>query len=499
MEIDEQRVARIVAQIIAGLPQSEIGGAVQDKIDASGNVPKHQFIKPYMATVEDKTNRTVKSSCDGVFSDVNAAIVAAKSAQEQLVTLSVAEREKIVAVIRAVSIENVEKIARIAQEETGYGRVKDKIQKKLNAARLTPGTEDIKVEAKTGDTGLVLIERAPFGVIASIEPATHPGSCIINHAISMIAAGNSIVILPHPKGIRTAIELVGLYNRAIVAMGGPENLLVVGDKVSLDNFNQIIQHPDVHMIVATGGPDVVHKALTSGKKAIGAGPGNPPAVVDETVADIGFAAKCIVDGASFDNTVLCIAEKEIIAVESIADELLFHLEQNGAYLVRGESEKRKIMDLILPDGEKFAPDLIGKDAALILKGIGISVADDIRLIVFEVSPDHPLVMKEQLLPVVPFVRVKDFDAALCLAVKAEQGFHHTAVIHSQDVTHITRYAKALKVDIMVANAPSGAGLAVGAQGHYSHTIASPTGEGVCTPRTYTREQRTVIVGSLYTL
>ena len=499
MDIDEQRVARIVAQVIASLPQSETGGALTEKKDASGQAPKHQFIKPYMATVEANTDRMVKASCDGVFSDVNAAITAAKIAQEQLVALSVAEREKIVAVIRAVSIENVEKIARIAHEETGYGRVDDKVQKKLYAARLTPGTEDIKVEAKTGDGGLVLIERAPFGVIASIEPATHPGSCIINHAISMIAAGNSIVILPHPKGLRTAIELVRLYNRGIVAMGGPENLLVVGDKVSLDNFNQIITHPDIHMIVATGGPDVVHKALTSGKKAIAAGPGNPPVVVDETVANIGFAAKCIVDGASFDNTVLCIAEKEIIAVEAIADELLFQLEQNGAYLVRDENEKRKIMDFILPDGEKFAPDLIGKDAALILSGVGISVADDIRLIVLQVSPDHPLVMKEQLLPVMPFVRVRDFDAALSLAVKAEQGFHHTAVIHSQDVNHITRYAKAIKVDIMVANAPSGAGLAIGAEGHFSHTIASPTGEGICTPRTYTREQRTVIAGSLYTL
>lgn len=491
MNIDEERIAKIVAQVVKTMQQSPV-------------TPQTNINADVYATAEKICAAAAKGSVarqgnEGVFTDVNAAIKAAKIAQQQLMTMSLAERGKIIETIRKVSIDNVETIARIANEETGYGRVPDKIQKKLNAARLTPGIEDIKVESKTGDGGLVLIERAPFGVIASIEPATHPGSCIINHAISMVAAGNSIVLLPHPKGIRTAIEMTRMYNRAIAAIGGPENLIVVGDKVSMDNFNTIISHPDIDLIVATGGPDVVKKALSSGKKAIGAGPGNPPAVVDETVEDLNYAAQCIVDGASFDNTVLCIAEKVIIAVDKIADELLFHLEQNGAYLVRDESDKAQLVNRILPDGEKFAPDMIGKDAAFILNAAGIPATDDIRLAVAEFDAGHPVVMKEQLMPVIPFVRVKDFDEALALAVKVEQGFHHTAIIHSQDVTRITRYAKALKVDIMVANGPSGAGLAVGAEGHYSHTIASPTGEGICTPKTYTREERTVIVGSLYTI
>lgn len=491
MNIDEERIAKIVAQVVKTMQQAP--AAPQTDINADVYARAEKICA---ATTKSKVER---QGNEGVFADVRAAIKAAKLAQQQLMTLSLAERGKIVETIRKASIDNVETIARIANEETGYGRVPDKIQKKLNAARLTPGMEDIKVEAKSGDGGLVLVERAPFGVIASIEPATHPGSCIINHAISMIAAGNSIVLLPHPKGIRTAIEMTRIYNRAIAAMGGPGNLIVVGDKVSMDNFDTIISHPDIDLIVATGGPDVVKKALSSGKKAIGAGPGNPPAVIDETVKDLNYAAKCIVEGASFDNTVLCIAEKVIIAVEPIADELLFHLEQNGAYLVREESDKARLIQRILPDGEKFAPDVIGKDAAFILNAAGIPAPDDIRLAVAEFDSGHPLVMKEQLMPVIPFVRVKNFDEALALAVTVEQGFHHTAIIHSRDVARITRYAKALKVDIMVANGPSGAGLAVGAEGHYSHTIASPTGEGICTPKTYTREERTVIVGSLYTI
>jgi NAD-dependent aldehyde dehydrogenases len=434
---------------------------------------------------------------DGIFADINQAVVAAKKAQKELVALGLNKRQKLIDEIRKASIDNVEQIARLANEETGYGRVPDKIAKKMGAATLTPGIEDIKVDAKTGDDGLVLIEHVPYGVIASIEPATHPGSCIINHAISMIAAGNSIIILPHPKGVKTAQLLVRIYNRAIVDAGGPENLIVIGKEFSNEIFDKVITHPDVNLIVATGGPFVVEKAMKSGKKAIAAGPGNPPCVVDETVNDMEHAAKCIVAGASFDNTVLCIAEKTIIVVDSVADSLLTNMQKNGAYLVTDGSQKERLMETIFPNG-KMAGDLVGKNASVILKRIGIDATDELRLIIMEVPASHPLVFKEQLMPVVPVVRVKNFEEAVDLAEASEQGFKHTAVIHSSDVKRITRYANRLKVDIMVANASSGAGLAMGGEGHFSHTIASPTGEGICTPKTYTREQRTVIAGALYT-
>lgn len=474
MQFDEQRIAAIVARVLENM-----------------EIPKHNpatEVQPMMFYGDH-----------GIFRDIDVAIKAAKKAQEELAVLSLKQRGKIVDVIRRASIDNVEIIAKLAHEETGYGRIPDKIQKKLNAARLTPGIEDIKVDAKTGDGGLVLIERAPVGVIAAIEPATHPGSCVINHAISMVAAGNSVIFLPHPKGIRTTMEIVRIYNQAISVVGGPNNLLVVGDQVSMELFDKVITHPQVDLVVATGGPEVVRKALSSGKKAIAAGPGNPPVLVDETVDDLAYVAQCIVNGASFDNTVLCIAEKVIIAVGSIADELLLHMEGNGAYYVREEEVVVNLTRVIIPDGESFCPDLIGKNASVILDKVGVKAPEATRLVVFEAQSNHPLVMKEQLLPVVPVVRVHDFEEGMNLAATVEQGFKHTAVIHSKDVTRITRYAQRLRVDILVANAASGAGLAVGAEGHYSHTIASPTGEGICTPRTYTREQRTVLAGALYTV
>ncbi|CEP66010.1 Aldehyde/histidinol dehydrogenase [Moorella glycerini] len=485
--LDENTIASIVAEVLKNIQQANPG--IIPVPASEGTCQIGACRAPAAAPQGDR----------GVYSDLHAAIKAAKKAQTKLVALSLKARAAIIEAIRQAAIENVETIARLAHEETGYGRVEDKIQKKLYAARLTPGLEDIKTEAISGDNGLILIERAPFGLIASIEPATHPGSCVINHAISMVAAGNSIIFLPHPKGLKTTQYLVRLFNAAIQQAGGPEDLLVVGDKVSLENLDLVLSHPDVDLLVATGGPEVVSRALRSGKKAIAAGPGNPPVVVDETVKDLDYAAKCIVDGAAFDNTVLCIAEKVIIAVEAIADELLFHLQSHGAYLVREEGDKEKLVRAILPGGRTFNPELIGKDASFILKEAGINAPGNTRIALLECPPEHPLVQEEQLLPVLPLVRVRDFDAALELAAQVEHGFKHTAIIHSQDVGRITAYARKLRTDILVANASSAAGLKIGGEGHFSHTIASPTGEGICTPRTYTREQRTVIAGALRTV
>ncbi len=436
---------------------------------------------------------------EGIFSNPDLAIQAAADARLELVAAGLDKRRSYIKAIRQAVEENVEEIARLAVEETGLGRVEDKIKKKLFSARLTPGVEDIASEAYSGENGLILIERAPVGLIASIEPATHPGSCVINHAISMLSAGNSVYFLPHPKGIKTTQYLVTLLNRAIRSAGGPANLLVVSDKVTLELVDYVLSHPQVDMIVATGGPDMTGRALRSGKKAIAAGPGNPPCLVDETAKDLSFAAECIVAGAGFDNTVLCIAEKSIIAIDKIADQLLIELQAHGAFLVKGEADINKLMNVAMPDSQNYNPAITGKDISLILKQAGLFAPANTRIAIIECSPEHPLVLKEQLFPILPFVRVADFSAGLNLAEQAEHGYRHTAVIHSSDVNRITEYSKRLKVDIMVANAPSAAGLNIGGEGHFSHTIASPTGEGICTAKTYTREQRTILAGSLRTV
>ncbi len=428
----------------------------------------------------------------GVFRDVDTAAQAAFEAQRELAKLSLAKRGEFIAAMRDISISHAGAWARLAWESTGMGRVADKTAKNINAARLTPGIEDIKPLAGSGDNGLVLVERAPYGVIASIEPATHPAACLINHAIAMLAGGNSVFFLPHPKGLRCAIAVIQAFNKAIIELGGPANLLVVLEEVRLEDVAAAAKHPLIDLVVATGGPAVVEIALTSGKKGIAAGPGNPPVVVDET-ANLAKAARDIVVGATFDNNVLCIAEKVIIAVDWIADKLMLELEKQSYRLNGGDVER--LTRLVVVDGH-INGKYVGKDAAVILRDLGIQAREETRAILLEVGPEHPLVQLEQMMPVLPVVRVGTFEDALDLARKVEHGFGHTAMIHSNDIERITRFTRAMNTTIVVANAPSAAGLAVEGEGVYSHTIASPTGEGVTTARTFTRERRLAVGRSL---
>lgn len=430
----------------------------------------------------------------GVFSGIDAAVKAAVQAQGELARLTLEERGKFIAAIREVSISRAEEWAELARASTGMGRAADKKVKNMNAARLTPGIENLKPVACTGDNGMVIVERAPFGVIASIEPATHPVACLINHAIAMLAGGNAIFFLPHPRGLQCAHTVVKAFNTAIIELGGPANLMVVLDRVKLEDVAHVSKHPGINLVVATGGPAMVEIALSSGKKAIAAGPGNPPVVVDET-ADLDKAARDIVLGATFDNNLLCIAEKSIFAVESIADRLLTELEKQACVRLSGNDVDR-LTRQVVTDGHMNGK-YIGQDAGFILADLGMKVTEDIRAIIIEVPFEHSLVQLEQMMPILPLVRVRDFEEALKLAAEVEHGFRHTAMIHSKNVERITRYAQILDTTIVAANAPSAAGLAVEGEGVYSHTIASPTGEGVTTARTFTRERRLAVGRSLH--
>lgn len=429
----------------------------------------------------------------GIFSDIDDAVKAAAEAQRKLAKLTLEERGKFITAIREVSIARAEEWAILARESTGMGRAADKKVKNINAARLTPGIEDLKPVASTGDNGMVIVERAPYGVIASIEPATHPVACLINHAIAMLAGGNSIFFLPHPRGLQCAHAVVEAFNKAIVELGGPANLMVVLDRVKLEDVSNVTKHPGIDLVVATGGPAVVKIALTSGKKAIAAGAGNPPVVVDET-ANLSKAARDIVVGATFDNNLLCIAEKSILAVDSIADRLVTELENQFCVRLTGNDVER-LTRLVVNDGHMNGK-YVGQDAAVILQDLGVQAQGDIRAVLIEVPIGHPLVQLEQMMPILPLVRVSNFDEAVKLAAEVEHGFGHTAMIHSNHVERITRYAQVMDTTIVAANAPSAAGLAVEGEGVYSHTIASPTGEGVTTARTFTRERRLAVGRSL---
>ncbi len=419
----------------------------------------------------------------------------AKAAQKALMDMTLEKRGELVAAMRAYAIANAEYLAKLANEETGYGRAADKVQKNLLAARKTPGIEDLSTAAVTGDNGLMLTEMAPYGVIGSITPSTNPTSTVINNSITMIAAGNAVVFNPHPSAKRASQETMRLMNEAIVSAGGPATLITTVKEPTLDSGQAIMTHKDIPLLSITGGEAVVHVAMKTGKKVIAAGPGNPPVIVDDT-ADIAAAAKNIVDGASFDNNVLCIAEKEVFAFAGIADKLMAEMEKNGAYRISGADIDRVLATTLVNKDGRYMINrkYVGRDAAVILRDSGVSFTGNPRLIIAEVDKYHPFIMVEMLMPVLGIARVYSIEEAIEEAYRAEQDCKHSAMIHSQNVHHLSLAARRLNTTIFVKNAPSLAGLGFGGEGCTTLTIATPTGEGVTTPRSFTRQRRCVLAG-----
>ncbi len=436
------------------------------------------------------------SKLKGVFDTMSEALAAVEVAYKQYRSYTIEQREKMISAIRRLTLEEAEVMAKMGVEETGMGRVSDKIIKHQLVANKTPGTEDLHPIVKTGDSGLTLVEMAPFGVIGSITPSTNPSETVICNSIGMIAGGNAVVFNPHPNAKVVANYAVDLVNRAILEAGGPENLVVSVAKPTMDSSNEMMKSPIVRMLVATGGPGVVRALLSSGKKAIGAGAGNPPVIVDDT-ADIEKAGADIVAGASFDNNLPCIAEKECFAFDNIADRLIDSMVKNGAYLLRGEQiDKLVEIALINKDGKyDINKKWVGKDAGKFLKELGIDA--DPRLIICETPEKHPFVSVEMMMPILPIVRVKNIDEAIEMAVRAEHGNRHSAHIHSKNVDHLTRFARAVETTIFVKNAPSYAGIGAGGEGHTTFTIAGPTGEGLTSARSFTRQRRCVMVDGLH--
>ena len=439
---------------------------------------------------------TQKQAHKGVFSTMTEALAAVDKAYKQYKEYSIEQREKMIAKIREFTLAEAENMARLGVEETGMGRVADKIIKHQLVANKTPGTEDLHPTAFSGDCGLTLVEMAPYGVIGSITPSTNPSETVICNSIGMIAGGNGVVFNPHPHACKTANYAVDLVNRAILEAGGPENLVVTVEHPTKESSDEMMQSPIVRMLVATGGPGVVKALLYSGKKAIGAGAGNPPVIVDDT-ADIEKAAKDIVAGASFDNNLPCIAEKECFAFANIADDLIKYMAQNGAYLIKGEQIDKLVKTCLIEKNGKYVinKDWVGRDASKFLDVLGIK--SDARLVICEVPEMHPFVQVEMMMPVLGIVRVHNIDEAIAMAVKAEHGNRHSAHIHSKNVDHLTRFARAVETTIFVKNAPSYAGIGAGGEGYTTFTIAGPTGEGLTAAHSFTRARRCVLVDGLH--
>ncbi len=438
----------------------------------------------------------------GVFSDAGEACGAAQESFLQLQKAGVAARVKIVEIVKAMAEANAEVWGKIELEETKIGRLDHKIEK-LKIIKLVPGVEWLRPDARSGDHGITLEEYTPFGVVGAVTPSTHSIPTLSGNIVNICAAGNAVVFNPHPSAAKCAAVAVRAYNEAIFRETGIENIATIIEKPSMESFAAMCKHEAVRILLVTGGPGVVKAAMQTGKRAICAGPGNPPVYVDDT-ACMKRAAKAIIQGASYDNNLLCISEKEVFALESIADKLMGQMEQNGAVkLTNAQLDALTKAAFTITPGQgggcghaSVNKDFIGKDPIVLAKAAGINIPSGTQLLFAETGADHPFVLEEQMMPFVPITRVKNLAEGVKRSLEAEHGYKHTSIIHSHDLEALTEMGRALDTTLFIKNGPCMAGLGLGGEGYLSFSIATPTGEGVSNPRTFTRVRRCVMVDNL---
>jgi len=438
---------------------------------------------------------------DGVFLTVDEAVSAAFEAQKKVAALSLADRKRIVDIIVRICNDRREELGRMELDETRVGRLDHKILKLTNM-RFVLGVDALHTEARSNETGVCMIEHAPWGVIGMMLPVTHSVPTMASNAINVVAAGNTAVFGPHPSGKRVAQYALQLWNREIERELGIANVFTTTVEPTIEAAEQIFHHPKIALLCCTGGAAVAKAAAQSGKRVIAGGPGNPPVVVDET-ADLNRAARCIIEGAAFDNNLLCIGEKEVFVVASVADAFISAMKRAGGYQLDAAAIDRLTKAAFSFEGggggcarAHVKKDLVGKDVAVLAKAAGVQVPSGTDMLFGETDENHPFVVEEQMMPFIPIVRVSCADAAIAAAVKAEHGYRHTAIIHTNNLETATKMAKAMDTTLFIHNAASPASLGVGGPGYFSHTIATPTGEGITTPLTFTRERQIVICDAL---
>jgi aldehyde dehydrogenase len=477
VQIDETLIRSVVEQVLSRMNGAAINGAAAP---SSSDGFQGRF---------------------GQFTDVNSAVAAAREAFERLSGMTIDDRRRIIGHIRRISIEQCVELGTMEMEETKIGRLAHKIEKLKTLGERSPGVEFLRSEVFSGDHGLAVIEHAPFGVIAAVTPVTHSLPTITGNAVSMIASGNTLVVNPHPSGKKVAAEGVRRFNEAIYRDLGIDNLICLLVEPTLETAEALFKHRDIALICVTGGPAVARAAMQQPKRAVVAGPGNPPVVVDET-AELDRAARAIITGAAYDNNLLCIAEKEVFVVESVFDPMMSAMERAGAVRLCAKEVDALTKVAIASVGEGAskhdvaAKDFIGKDAAVLAKAIGKSISANVEVIFGETDESNPFVPVEQMMPFLPFIRCRNVDEAIAKAKEAEHGFRHTAIIHSTNVNNMTKMGRAMDTTLFVKNGPCMAGLGLGGEGYVSFSIATPTGEGVTTPLTFTRERRCSMIDNM---
>jgi aldehyde dehydrogenase len=485
--INEQLIREVVEEVLGRL------GPVQAGATASAAKPEGHGPKPTYAAAGGKF---------GVFQEAGPACEAAAASFAKLQQGGMAARRKAVHIVKTLAEANAAEWGRIELDETKIGRLDHKIEQ-LQIIKDVPGVEWLRPDGRSGDHGIMLEEYTPFGVIGAITPSTHSIPTLSGNIVNIVAAGNAVVFNAHPAASRCAALAIRAYNQAIARETGIENLCCIIEHPTLDSFKALCADERIRLLCVTGGPGVVKAAMQSGKRAVCAGPGNPPVLVDDT-ACLKRAARAIIQGAAYDNNLLCIGEKEVFVLDHVADKLMTEMESNGAVRLNpAQLERLTKAAFVFKEGHGGGcpepvvnKDFIGKDPSVLGQAAGVNVADKTQLLFAETQADHPFVVEEQMMPFLPVVRVRSVEEGIAAALAAEHNYKHTSMIHSHDVEHMTAMARALDTTLFIKNGPCMAGLGLGGEGYLSYSIATPTGEGVTNPRTFTRVRRCVMVDNL---
>ena len=387
---------------------------------------------------------------------------AARAAQEALKEYS---REQVDAIVKAMKEAGEAESCRLgalAVEETGMGRYEDKCFKNYFASHhVYEYIKDMKtVGIVRKDAAAKLWEIAePAGVIAGIVPTTNPTSTTIFKSLCALKARNAIVFSPHPSAVRCTAEAARVMNQAAVAAGAPPNVVGCLTNVSLEATQELMKNPITSIILATGGSALVRAAYSSGKPALGVGPGNVPAFVERT-ADLANAAACIVKGKSFDNGTICASEQAVVAETCIAEELIGHLKRNGAHFLEPD-EVAKVSAVVMLPNHGVNPRVVGKDPQFIGQLAGVPVPAHAKCLVAPlagVGPQYPLSF-EKLSTVLAFYRVQDWHEGCerCLQLLAIGGIGHSLAIHSNNEEVITEFALKKPIFRMLVNTPAALG------------------------------------------
>ena len=374
-------------------------------------------------------------------------------------------QEQIDTVIKEISLEAQKhevELARLANEETGFGRWEDKVLKnRLAAVGVYESIKDVKtvgILCEDKEAGIMEI-GVPMGIIAALIPSTNPTSTVIYKVMISLKAGNAVVISPHPNAkesiIRTANYLINAAERA----GAPKGLIGVITTPSLQATNELMKHKLTSLILATGGEAMVHAAYSSGTPAIGVGPGNGPSFIERS-ADIKLAVKRILDSKTFDNGVICASEQSIVTEAIIKDDVIAELKRQGAYFLN-KDERNKVAAILMRANNTMNPKIVGRSALYIASMAGITVPTETRVLVSEeteVGKFNPF-SREKLCPVLGFYVEETWEKSCerCIEILKNEGIGHTMSMHSNNVHVIREFSLKKPVSRLLINTPAALG------------------------------------------